>query len=465
MPTASLYRLIIIALPRSAIAVAALLACAVVSGRTSAASSASRYAQLGADMIARPGSTRVLALDVEVVSATSLYVQSDGWFAPAGAARAEVSISVDGQRISNRSAIDWRPSKSIARNLHSFNLIGATSLAPGKHRVVLSVRVEGTTVNIGRGANLSALVDAAASITTARLRRDSEALDFDTRDTPDGTPLPRRGVRTVLSTVPSIDTGNIVAMASGSSHEDGGLGDAMWGIFLDGREPGVRAMTWSINDLWEGAEKVAPMFSQALFRDAPADGSVQLVASESPYYQPKAASTNAVRYRVDADTMLVALRGGMTVRGAAEALSFDADAKGLIRRYAYVCVGSNGFKPTCPASGTAVVVSRGQLCIPPGHNGIVLLSAKSRVQGDDNDRGGTVTLGIRIDGVDVGSIGRQQLGPYPHVVSTRTVGSSYFATGGRALTIGCHVVESVGRADVDFRNLALNADLPLLWFD
>ncbi|MGH8030942.1 MAG: hypothetical protein ACREO8_00890, partial [Luteimonas sp.] len=383
--------------------------------------------------------------------------------APQGSARAETFITIDNVRVSNASAIEWRDSK--ARNPHTFNVIGVRRLAAGRHRVVLHASVEGASVTIGRGANLSVLASSATSIAMARLRRDSDTLDLDTRDTPEKTPLPRRGVRTVLSTVPGTARGPIVAMASGSSRENTGPGDAMWGLYLDGREPGIRAMTWSINDLWAGAETLAPMFSQALFVAAPPRAGVQLVATESPYYQPAMASTNGVRFRVAADTMLIALRGGMTVQGAAYSPTFDYAGRGRLLRYAYICIGSNGFKPSCPRSGSDVVVADGEVCIPKGHNGVVMFAAKSRVQGDDHDAGGTVTLRIRIDGKEVGSTGLQRLGPHPHVVSTRTTGASYLAAGRQALKPGCHSVQTVGRATGDFRNLAMNADLPLLWFD
>ncbi len=430
-----------------------------------AAAPSSRYAQLEADRAVAPGTVAVLSVDVTLATASALYVQSDGWFATGGAGRAETYITIDGVRVSNRSAIDWRATKPAARNPHTFNVIGAKRLAAGRHRVVLHALADGAPITVGRGANLSALASSATSITTSRLIRETPPLDFDTRDTPEGTPLPRRGVRTVLSTVTGAADGPIVAMASGSSREDGGLGDAMWGLFLEGREPGIRAMTWSINDLWPGAETLAPMFSQGLFAAAPPRASVQLVASESPYYRPKMASTNAVRYRVAADTALVALRGGMTVQGAAYAPAPKYTEKGLIRRFAYVCIGTNGFKPTCPRAGSEVVVGDGEVCIPKGHNGVVLFSAKTRLQGDDHDQGGTVTLRLRIDGKDVGSTGFQRLGPHPHVVSTRTTSASYLATGATALKPGCHRVQSVGRVEGDFRNLAMNADLPVVWFD
>lgn len=106
-----------------------------------------------------------------------------------------------------------------------------------------------------------------------------------------------------------------------------------------------------------------------------------------------------------------------------------------------------------------------QVCIPAGHNGTVFVSAKSRIQGDPADHGGTVLLQINIDGNPVGLTGVQQLGDQPDSVSTRSVSASYLATGAIALSFGCCTARVVAKAFGDIRNLGMNADMPLLWFD
>lgn len=429
-----------------------------------AASTASRYAQTLVESQLDATPVTLLSTTIELARPTWVYLQSDGVLAPGGSARASVAIQIDGQPASNVAAVDWR--RSLAPQPHTYSVIGARLLPAGRTRIDLRASASGASARVPAGANLSVLVDPAERVTEQVLARDTAALAFDTAGSPERSPLRDGGHAAVLSQDAGTAGGPLVAMAAASvtlAAED--YGDAMLGIFVNGRQPPVDAMTWSINDLWLGAETEAPMFSQALVMAPPVPGVVQLVASESPYFQPVNASTNGVRYSVGRGARLITLRGGMRVVGRALAPHFDYRDDGRHRRYAYVCIGSNGFKPTCPKTATSVTLAEGAICIPPGHGGVVLMAAKSRVQGDDHDAGGTVTLQLMLDGQPVGSRGLQVIGPQPHSVSTRTIGASYLAAGEQRLDTGCHSVRAVGKASGDFRNLSMNADVPLLWFD
>jgi hypothetical protein len=90
--------------------------------------------------------------------------------------------------------------------------------------------------------------------------------------------------------------------------------------------------------------------------------------------------------------------------------------------------------------------------------------AKSRVQGGEDDGGGTVRLWIVADGKKVGSTGVQEL-KRPYSASQRTISASYLTAGANALMPGDHTVSVYGRADGDFSHLAMVKDLPLIWFD
>ncbi|MEN1972292.1 hypothetical protein WCE34_08115 [Luteimonas sp. MJ204] len=448
---------------------AAVLAVAALAATTwqpaQAAAPGSRYLQLEADRTLDGGPTLLLEATLDMPRAAWIYLQSDGVHAPLDAAQANAFITVDGRPVSNDSIIDWRGSR--APNQHAFNAIGAVRAGPGPVHVALHARAAGGKAVVKAGANLSILVEPAARVVEMRMEDASPWLDFDTRDTPEGTPIPERGRSTLLSAAAGNSSGPVVAMGSGHSYVSQSPGDAMWGLFLNGRESPLDSATWSINDLFAlGAEVQAPMFVQALYPDPPANSDVQLVATESPYYRPMMASTNAARYRVGRGARLVTLAGGMRVVGRGLTPKHDYQANGHHRRYAYTCIGTNGFRPEkCPPLGRDVVVGKGRACIPQGHNGVVMFSAKTRIQGDENDPGGTVSLRLRINGKEVGAASEQTLGPLPHSVSTRTIGASYLAAGKRALPEGCHDVEAVGRATGDFRNISLNVDLPLLWFD
>ncbi|MEN1941410.1 hypothetical protein WCE41_09760 [Luteimonas sp. MJ246] len=430
-----------------------------------AAAAGSRYLELAADRVVEAAPALLLETTLDMPRAAWIYLQSDGVHAPVDATQANAYITVDGRLASNDSIIDWRGSR--APNQHAFNAIGAVRAGPGRVHIALRARTAGGKALVKAGANLSILAEPAARVVEMRMDEASPWLDFDTRDTPEGTPIPERGRRALLAAAAGNAAGPVVAMASGRSYVSQSPGDAMWGLFLNGRESPLDSATWSINDLFApGAEVQAPMFVQALYPDPPANSEVQLVASESPYYKPRMASTNAARYRVGRGARLVTLAGGMRVFGRGLAPKHDYAANGRHRRYAYTCIGTNGYRPEkCPPLGGDVVIGKGRACIPPGHNGVVMFSAKTRIQGDEADPGGTVSLRLRINGRDVGATSRQTLGPLPHSVSTRTIGASYLATGKRALPEGCHDVEAVGHATGDFRNISYNVDLPLLWFD
>jgi hypothetical protein len=155
----------------------------------------------------------------------------------------------------------------------------------------------------------------------------------------------------------------------------------------------------------------------------------------------------------------VTLHGGITVFGKALSSQFSYAANGQNRRYAYNCIATDGFNSSCPPTGAEVVLGEGSVCIPVTHNGVVMFSAKTRIQGGDTDSGGTVFLQIKIDGNNVGNVGVQQLGRAPNAVSTRTFSASYLAAGNNRLTPGCHSVKVTAQASGGYKNLSLNFGL------
>ncbi|MBB3811803.1 hypothetical protein FHY13_000109 [Xanthomonas arboricola] len=423
----------------------------------------SRYLQLPGDVRVSPGTTALLSSTIQLPAAGWVYVQSDGRYFPNGKSAANAYITIDGATVSNDSYIDWR--QSNAAQQHSFNVVGAQYLQAGNHTVTLHGSAVGAPVFFGAASNLSVLATGATSVTNSSLPADTAQLNFNTSGTSEGTPLQADDRATLLSASAGNQQGPIVAMGSARAYVFGAYGDGMMGLLLNNQEPGIDSMTWSINDLFSGAETQAPFFSQGFFANPPAQSTVQLVASESPYFTPQDGQTNNVVYRAGANSRLVTLANGFRVAGRGLNPSINYAALGPYRRYAYVCIGTNGYNTTCPASGSEIVLGQGQVCVPEGHNGTVMFSAKTRVQGDTNDAGGSVFLYLKIDGQQIGSLGTQQLGPRPNAVSTRTIGASYLSAEGAALSTGCHTVQAVAQAIGDFRNMSLNADMPVVWFD
>ncbi|HEL4226690.1 TPA: hypothetical protein UM512_001713 [Stenotrophomonas maltophilia] len=439
------------------------LAVALALGQASAATPGSRYLQLAADQRVQPGTATLLSSTIDLNAPGWVYVQSDGRYFPGGRSAANAYITINGEVVSNDSYIDWRQSTSAQQ--HSFNVIGAKYLPAGHHTVNLAGQAIGSAVNFGSASNLSVLITSAGSVTNSSLPSDTAQLDFNTVGSPEGMALQAKDRKLLMTAQAGNPGGPIVAMASGRAFAWGNYGDGMMGIFLNEQEPGIESMTWSINDIFSGAETQAPFYSQGLFVNPPAYSTVSFVASESPYYQPQDANTNNVKYKFGANSRLVTLSNGFGVVGKGLNPGFNYAAAGPYRRFAYVCVGTNGFAPGCPPAGSQVVIGEGQVCIPQGHNGVVLFSTKSRVQGDPNDGGGSVFLFLKIDGQQVGSLGTQQLGSRPDSVSTRTISASYLSAGSSALGTGCHTVQAVAQVLGDFRHMSLNADMPLVWFD
>lgn len=251
-----------------------------------AAAGGSRHLVVASDRLVGAGPVEVLSTTLEPDRAGWAYLHADGGFAPVGEPIANAWIEVDGRRVSNESVVDWRGSR--APNRRAFNAIAAVHLPAGRSHVALRARAVDGTMRVTAGSSLSVLTHAAEHAATAFLDAHSPWLEFDTRGTAEGQPLPRgRGWMPVLSVEAGNAGGPVVAMASGRAWTSNRPGDAMWGIFLNGREPPLHSTTWSINDLFEGAELQAPMFMQALFPAPPRGSSVQLVASESPYYTPR----------------------------------------------------------------------------------------------------------------------------------------------------------------------------------
>lgn len=129
---------------------------------------------------------------------------------------------------------------------------------------------------------------------------------------------------------------------------------------------------------------------------------------------------------------------------------------------ALICGGSSN-----PCVGTDVLIAQGSFTIPNDHSGVVLIVAKSDVQGGSCDKGGAVKLIIKLDGVQRGSTGVQEL-LCPNGESHRTLTASYLATG---LARGSsHTVAVYGRAELVFPNgsfegVSMTNYLPLIWFD
>jgi hypothetical protein len=394
----------------------------------------------------------LLSATLTLPKAATLLLVADGRYGPLGHNAANIYIAADGAKASNDSHIDWTQSTNMQQ--HCFNAIGVVTLGAGTHTIdLVADYIGGGGFYVGAGSNLSVMVDPATEVAQAVLGADAGPFDFTTVNCGDGCAVPHVPMVSQKLAVAS-PTDPVILLASGRSYAAQAYGDAMWGIYVDGAYRGNGAGLWTVNDIWSGAETQAPMFTHAFVTGlAAGTHTFSLDATEFPW----GSTEETVIYKVGAGTRLVALRG-MAVRGSSPQSTVLHDTTD------YFCIGTSTGWPGVPTVGTNVLLAQAPVNIPPGHSGVVMFIAKTRVQGDQTDAGGTVSLWIAIDGVKVSNDGIQQLA-YPCSSSQRTVTASYLSTGASALSAGTHTVQVFGKATGSFLHLCMNKDLPLLWFD
>jgi hypothetical protein len=235
----------------------------------------------------------------------------------------------------------------------------------------------------------------------------------------------------------------------------------MIGIYRNSVHPDPAASLWSVNDICTCAETQAPLFTQAVLGATGRKHSlVSLDASEFPWWT--SIGENPASYSVESGARLVVLNG-MHVAGSAPTLANGfPDLRGTATDY--WCLASDQGWPSCAPVGTDVLVAQGVVNVARDASGVVMFAAKSRVQADNADAGGTVSMWLTIDGVRKGASGIQELRA-PSSVSERTIAASYLATGSAHLQPGQHIVRLYARADGSFIHVSLVRDLPLVWFD
>ncbi len=207
-----------------------------------------------------------------------------------------------------------------------------------------------------------------------------------------------------------------------------------------------------MNDIYSGAELQAPMYTHSLY-SVSGNNTISLKASELSFIDHE----NEACYRIGAQTRLISL-WGMQVTGGTVASSQSC------YREDFVCVGSSSGSPGCLPAGSRTAIAITNFSVPAGHNGVILFMAKTRFQADANDQGGNALLWINVDGVDVGTVGVQQIND-PNGESSRTATASYLAAGSNRLSAGGHTVTVYASANGYFLHLAATKDLPLIFLD
>lgn len=268
---------------------------------------------------------------------------------------------------------------------------------------------------------------------------------------------------------PGARTLDVITLASGrafhacNSGVDNGHGDALLGLQADGVCQNAQSASWSVNDIDPNAEMQAPLMLHGVQRLFPGqERNLVLVASELAFgCDLPGTHENGVCWGLGSARMLSASGGGVSGAAVVSSARFCST-------YTWRCVASTVGSFGCPAAGTDVVIASTWIQIPPGHDGIVLFNARTRIQGDNSDGLTTATLGMRVNGQPSAAIGMQQLA-VGAAAASRTLSASYLsapdAPGGR-LGTGYHRVEVT--INVSGSNLlypSVPTELALTWFD
>jgi hypothetical protein len=339
--------------------------------------------------------TVLLSTRLDLPKADAVFLNADGTYAPTSSeAAASVYVQVDGARVSNLSTIDWRGSVDPVR--HSFNAVGVVSLVAGGHIVELVGEPLAGSFTVSASSNLSVLAHPAQTAVASELKAQAGPFDYTTIGLL-GPDLPHAALVALRADV----TRPTVALASGTGRRAAHDGDGMLGIYLDGQHPGPAASLWTVNDICTCAEVEAPLFTHALLTGGGRSSSVSLDATEFPWSVPPPAREDPAIFTVQPSATLVVLNGGMALAGAAKSLLqfFPNDVGTVSDGW---CIGSNSAWPGCPSVGSSVLLARTTISVPANHPGVVMLLAKTRVQGDDSDPGGTARLWITVDGAPRG---------------------------------------------------------------
>ncbi len=443
----------------------------------------SSFQRLSEDLLI-PGTapTVVLTRSFTLTAATRVLAVADGRHFPVDAPAATLRIRFDGDESSSSvSVTDWGSSQRPV--MHGFNVIADAWLEAGPHTVDLLASAHPSRpgrFRVGSGSGLSLLVQPLSQLQTSALPGASANINLTTYAPTQGIdinegdadrPLQPLLVQTLRN--PGSRLLDVVTLAGGrgfhacNSGVDDGRGDALLGLQADGVCQSTHTASWSVNDIDPDAEMQAPLMLHGVQRLLPGQQrTLTLVGSELAFGSdqigsPSGPHENGVCWGLGSARMLSASGGGVT--GAA-----SSGPERLCSTYTWRCVATTINAPDCPAAGTDVVIASAQVQIPPGHDGIVLFNARTRIQAGNSDSQTTALLGIRVDGQPMAAFGMQQLAAGAAQAS-RTLSASYLSapdSPAGTLAVGSHLVEvTINLSGTNLAHPSVPTDLALTWFD
>jgi hypothetical protein len=433
-------------------------------------------------LIAGVDSQVVLSHSFVLQAPTTILAVADGRYFPLDAPAGSVRIRINGDESHSSVPItDWASSQRPV--MHAFNVLASAQLGAGTHLVELVASAHPSRPGrfmVGSGSGLSVLVQPHSQLTVSALVGASPVIDLTTFDPAQGIDvregdLDRPFLRLLEHTIGN-HSGRptwTISLASGRGFNacnggiDNGFGDALLGLYGNSICQATENASWSVNDLHPDAELQGAMMLHSAHALQPGESLLSsLIGSELAFGSdqagsPSGAHENGVCWALGSARLISATAGAVNGRAA-------SGPNQLCATYTWRCVATTQGSPSCPPAGTDVPLTSAQIAIPQGHDGIVLFNARSRIQADNSDGFATAVLGLKVNGIDRGALGVQQLADGAGEAS-RTLSASLLtapdAPGG-VLSPGLHHVEVYMRMSGDrLRFPSAPRDLALTWFD
>lgn len=446
-----------------------------------------KYSELQYDtLVAGAGFKEIISFELTVPEAGFVFVNSDGRVYPVSfGAATNIWVDIDGENVTNNAIIDYRGTNHQPGAQGSFNLVGGKYVSAGVHSVKLYAQALAGEYKVGFMTNLSAMVKSKQSVTVTSLGSDTGVFAFNTyklaQENQDvGEPSEADGNKGEVPHSPILNQRIVlsqgekaIALGAGRIYINGHMGDAMLGIYLNGRYMGNGKSQWAVTDMAPAAELQNTVSVQSYFDGLSAGGySFSMDASEYPWGNLNGKWVeNSVSYSVGSNAKLVVLKDKFWVSGS---WSFDSTVNNW--RHMRLIATTNPLYPW-PKPNTWNMMARKYINVPVGHSGIIMFLVKTRLGcAESGVVNGSVVqqdasenyVRIRVDNVERGSLGVQSFYPPDATISTRTVSASYM-TASQPLKPGVHSVEVFtyvkAAVGANIFGCGMSPDLSLVYFD
>lgn len=420
----------------------------------------------------------VLQKTITVTEMSKLLVISDGRFDPLNGPAGFLRIKINGDdQYSSYAIHDWSTGTSGLSGQHSFNVMAYREVPAGSYTISLVASAHPSNdgdFRVGSLSSMSIMLDPSMKIVNSSFRGETGNIDVTTYDPPTvdinegdaDRPYVEVLSNDITNTVSS--QSNVLSFVTGRAFLScPGEGDALWGFWADNMCQATSEASWGVNDLYSGAETQSNMYAHSIYSLSHLEslnikfGASELAFGTDQANSPSGSHENDVCYKVGDANLLTMLNDNIS-GGVGGNSTFCST-------YVWKCVATTIGHPGCPSANTDVTLGSQIINIPTDHSGVMFFSAKTRIQGgSEDDEDMVVSLGIKIDGVRVGSVGVQQLYT-PNTASSRSLSASYLSAVGSnsaPLSPGQHTIEAyINVATTGAGHPSVPEEVVLTYFD